>query len=718
MTVVNRYVEYENGDFAVDLFPYKIKNRDNFIFRDHPVNLNPNSFRFKQYWEDFLKLCLEGKWVNDEGTWVFMMPKLFFYINYVVLSDEERNRINPRLRDNEWIAFTYFLCSEGFSGFEGDDKYTCNKYVGKLQRGELLQKFEQKALDEDKFVKTESGEYKQYVDPWVYLTETYLITDKRDKPLGQPIYSNGYYNVMMLCARAVGKALKPDEPVLTENGWVKMEDLRVGDKVYGSDGKLCNIVNKTELQKDLEMYKITLRDGRVIEACKDHMWKVWSKNVNRHSNENVYSVLTTEDMYKSYYTNRIDSKYKKISGIERIVKEFNYAIPLNKSIAYDEVELPIDPYFLGLWLGDGSSHRTDITTNDQEIVDYVYKIAKNFNHKVTLNYNSNRTTPSYHITSGRGNSSTKDRSLINLFKKFNLLNNKHIPEIYLRSSESQRLELLRGLMDSDGTASGKDVSFCNTNKLLVDNVSELARSLGMYVRVKSRQTKLNGIAHKLSYLVVIKTNKKIFNLSRKDNAHKKSQPKGKFGTGRFEKTYIVNIEKSGISNGYCIAVDNEDKTYITKDHIVTHNSFFTFMGYFFHEWLFGGVKRFEDRSAINNDVLFTLTSPDTKALTRSVSNLQRAYYQMPGQFEFPSNKKNKSVKYYGPFYKNIRGTWQVGASASTVEHVVKKKDNTNAITGSLSQITLMKPTDFKILTGDRFRPAIIEEVGFVKNLKR
>lgn len=352
MTVVNRYVEYENGDFAVDLFPYKIKNRDNFIFRDHPVNLNPNSFRFKQYWEDFLKLCLEGKWVNDEGTWVFMMPKLFFYINYVVLSDEERNRINPRLRDNEWIAFTYFLCSEGFSGFEGDDKYTCNKYVGKLQRGELLQKFEQKALDEDKFVKTESGEYKQYVDPWVYLTETYLITDKRDKPLGQPIYSNGYYNVMMLCARGLGK------------------------------------------------------------------------------------------------------------------------------------------------------------------------------------------------------------------------------------------------------------------------------------------------------------------------------------------------------------------------------SFFTFMGYFFHEWLFGGVKRFEDRSAINNDVLFTLTSPDTKALTRSVSNLQRAYYQMPGQFEFPSNKKNKSVKYYGPFYKNIRGTWQVGASASTVEHVVKKKDNTNAITGSLSQITLMKPTDFKILTGDRFRQAIIEEVGFVKNLKQ
>jgi hypothetical protein len=716
MEKVNRYIEYENGDFAVDLFPYKIKNRENFISRDHPVNLNPNSFRYKQYWEDFLKLCLEGKWVNDEGTWVFMMPKLFFYINYVVLSDEERNRINPRLRDNEWIAFTYFLCSEGFSGFEGDDKYTCNKYVGKLQKGEILQKFEQKALDEDPFVKNEFGEYKEYVDPWTYLTETYLITDKRDRPLGQPIYSNGYYNIMMLCARAVGKALKPDEPVLTENGWVKMKDLRIGDKVYGSDGKLCNIVNKTELQKDLDMYKITLRDGRVIEACKDHLWKVWSKNVNRHSeSKDVYSTLTTEEMYKSYYTNRIDSPYKRKCGIERTTKEFNYAIPLNKCIEYEKVNLPIDPYFLGLWLGDGSVHRTDITTKDQEVVDYVYKIAKEFNHKVTINYNKDKTTPSYHITTGRNN---KDRYFRNLFKDLNLFNNKHIPEIYLRSSEEQRLELLRGLRDSDGTASGGDVSFSNTNKTLIDNVAELARSLGMYVRVKSRQTKLNGVSHKLSYLVVIKTDKKIFNLSRKDGAHKESQPKGKFGTGRFEKTYIVKIEKSGKSDGYCIAVDNEDKTYITKDHIVTHNSFFTFMGHYFHEWLFGGVKRYEDRFKVNNDVLFTLTSPDTKALTRSVSNLQRAYYQMPGQFEFQTNKKDKSIKYYGPFYKNIRGTWQVGASASTVEHVVKKKDNTNAITGSLAQITLMKPTDFKILTGDRFRQAIIEEVGFVKNLKQ
>ena len=716
--VVNRYIEYENGDFAVNLFPYQIKNRNNFIFRNHPVNLNPNSFMFRQYWEPFLKNCLEGKWINDDGTWVYMMPKLFFYINYVVLSDEDRNRINPRLRDNEWIAFTYFLCSEGFSGFEEDDKYTCNKYVGKLQKGETLQKFEQKALDQDPFVKTESGEYKQYVDPWTYLTETYLITDKRDRPLGKPVYSNGYYNVILLCARAVGKALKPDELVLSENGWVKIKDLSVGDKVYGSNGKLCNVINKTELQKNLEMYKITLRDGREIEACKDHLWKVWSKDKSRHSKleSDKFVNLTTLELFNSYYYKRIDSKLKKSTGKISYVKEPKYAIPLNLPIEYGDANLPIDPYFLGLWLGDGSSHRVSITTADKEIEDYVYKIAQEYSHKVTVIKKPNNKAVELHITEGR--KYYQKQVLREKFKGLNLLKNKHIPEVYLRSSEEQRLQLLRGLMDSDGTASGSDVSFSNSNKILIDNVEELARSLGMYVRVKSRIPNYNGKYGKTSYTVSIKTNKKIFNLGRKNESHLNSQPTGNFGKGRLTKSYITNIEKSSISDGYCIAVDSYDNTYITKNYIVTHNSYFSFMGYFFHEWIFGGVKRYEDRNKINNDVLFTLTSPDTKALTRSVSNLQRAYYQMPGQFEFPSTKKDKPVKYYGPFYKNIRGTWQVGASASTVEHVVKKKDNTNAITGSLAQITLMKPTDFKILTGDRFRQAIIEEVGFVKNLKQ
>ena len=205
METIDRYIELENGDFAVDLFPYKIKDVNNFYNREHPKDLNPRTFLYKKYWGARAKDYTEGRWINDSGTWFFLMPKLDFYLNYVIISDEDRNRRHPSLRDIELIMFTYFLCSQGFSGFDGDDKYTCNKYVGKLVNNEKLQAYEKKALDEDKSVLKEDGTYKEYVNPWIYLTETYLLTDNRNKPLGQAIYSNGYYNIMLLACRGLGK---------------------------------------------------------------------------------------------------------------------------------------------------------------------------------------------------------------------------------------------------------------------------------------------------------------------------------------------------------------------------------------------------------------------------------------------------------------------------------------------------------------------------------
>ena len=74
----DKYVDY-------DLFPYDMKDRSKFLeHENHPKGLNPNSFAFKSYWKEFAGKCVEGKWVNDKGTWVFMMPELFYYINYLI----------------------------------------------------------------------------------------------------------------------------------------------------------------------------------------------------------------------------------------------------------------------------------------------------------------------------------------------------------------------------------------------------------------------------------------------------------------------------------------------------------------------------------------------------------------------------------------------------------------------------------------------------------
>ena len=209
MERINRKIELENGEFSIDLFPYKIKNRELFYFRDHPKDISPTSFTFKRYWEEFLRYSLEGRWIRDEdGTWVFMMPKLFFYINYVPIVNENREKINPRLMDNGWIMATYSLCAEGFSGFDGDPDYTCNEIIKKVEEVGIdgLQRRDLRKLEEASSVKKPDGTYKKYIDAWTYLTEVYLITDKRDHPLGQALYDNPYYNEMVLAARGVHKS--------------------------------------------------------------------------------------------------------------------------------------------------------------------------------------------------------------------------------------------------------------------------------------------------------------------------------------------------------------------------------------------------------------------------------------------------------------------------------------------------------------------------------
>jgi len=425
-----------------------------------------------------------------------------------------------------------------------------------------------------------------------------------------------------------------------------------------------------------------------------------------------------EYMSNDYYNDRIDSRHKIRHGEIKRTKEFKYSIPLVESLDFTKKDLPIDPYFLGLWLGDGSSKRPGITTQDKEIVDYCYKIADEHGLSISINENKNKTCPTYFLSGGLAKKGEPiNRALINKFKSLNLFGNKHIPEIYKTASTEQRLELLRGLMDSDGSAGQGYAYFSNSNKVLAYDTLDLCRSLGMYVHIKEREGTLNGIKYKNTYNVVVKTDKKIFNLSRKHDLHTEHQPKGKFGTGRLSRVKIVGIEEVPNADGCCISVDSYDNTYVTKDYIVTHNSFNVFLGLLLHEWLFSGVKKQSDYKSVNNALNFGLAASDTKALARSIANLDRAYFSFPGQYDFPTKVKGKTVKYWGPFYKNTRGQWRVASGASEVKHIVKTKQGKTLINGSMVQISPIVANNDKIFTGDRFRLGIIEEGGFVSNLK-
>lgn len=238
----------------VSLFPYQIKDRESFYQRSHPTNLHPDSLPFRKYWNEFIQKCVEGLWVKDKDKWVFMPPKLFFYINYTkISSDKERKVISPRLRDNEWIIFTYILCVDGFSGFELDEEYTCHEYIRRWELGQdpkLKDTFDEH-LDEIEFknipesCKKQDGTFKKYVNAWDYLTKHYLIDNSAEKPLGQALYENQMYNGCILSARGVGKSFTMFMgDFLHEflfNGVRRVKDLsRVNDKLLfgmgASDG--------------------------------------------------------------------------------------------------------------------------------------------------------------------------------------------------------------------------------------------------------------------------------------------------------------------------------------------------------------------------------------------------------------------------------------------------------------------------------------------------
>ena len=223
--IIDRIVEIDGTDFfGVYMLPYKIQNSKSFYERNHPETLNPFSQTYDRYWDKVTRNIVEGKWIYDvaedsddgEGTWVYMMPKLYFYTNIIKIVDEERKRIYPRLRDNEWIMATYYFIMDGFSGFEDDYNYTCCDYIRKIEDRDLekypnwrdcLEGFEIEDIENNlEHLTLKNGSFKEYIDPWIYLTEHYLITRKQDRPLGLPLYLNQRQNAVLLASRTLGKS--------------------------------------------------------------------------------------------------------------------------------------------------------------------------------------------------------------------------------------------------------------------------------------------------------------------------------------------------------------------------------------------------------------------------------------------------------------------------------------------------------------------------------
>lgn len=230
------------------------------------------------------------------------------------------------------------------------------------------------------------------------------------------------------------KGLPLDTEIPTLEGWSTIADLQEGDIIFDKDGNPTKIIHKSEIHNN-PCYKITFDNGDTIVADHEHRWEVsfsTAKNSKYHG-EYRTQVMTTEEI----------ANYLKTLPEKRVA----YDIPkiVNpKPLNLEKKDLPIDPYVLGCWLGDGSKQCGAITNETNNVLSEIQRRGYNLGDDISA---ENRTS-TYTILGIYGK-----------LKELNLINNKHIPDIYQRASYEQRLDLLRGLMDTDGYYNSKRKRF-------------------------------------------------------------------------------------------------------------------------------------------------------------------------------------------------------------------------------------------------------------------
>ena len=357
---------------------------------------------------------------------------------------------------------------------------------------------------------------------------------------------------ILLASRQIGKALALDTKIPTPTGWTTMGDIKQGDKVYGLNGNPCNVVFAHDILENRDCYRVTFDNGQEIIADAEHLWFTETKQERKTqgSVKNTQQIFNTLN-YGDEPNHRIPGC---INGVEGIKKD-----------------LPIDPYVLGVWLGDGNSDGATITVGKRDIADMldILKTQQTQFDKLTLHeYNTDVFTLRISV-----NENVKTKSLSTLLTDYNLKNNKHIPQEYLTANREQRLQLLQGLVDSDGYINKTGVcQFYNTNINLVKQTKQLVESLGYKVTYKEYVPKLYNVECSPAAYITFKPIEFVCKLSFKRNRIqiKSFEVQSKY---RAQWHYIKNVEKVQSVPVRCITVDSPDNLYLAGDqYIPTHNT--------------------------------------------------------------------------------------------------------------------------------------------------
>ena len=354
----------------------------------------------------------------------------------------------------------------------------------------------------------------------IWLMTDLVFNSILDFNYGEPI--KGALDVFLLGDTRTGKALPLYEKVLTTSGYKTMGEITKDDKVFCEDGTPASI-NYISYQGVRPVYRITFSDDTFVDCDIEHLWKVQSSK-QRNCTGN-YKVLTTRELMNIDYS--------------------RYSIDWVKPIDFDHRNITIDPYVLGVLLGDGSLHNTAKFTNSEP--DIVDKIKNKYH---IVNYKNNEYGISDNVTT-----KLRHYGLIGCNGR-----NKFIPKDYLINDRNTRLELLRGLLDTDGYVSKTFIEYSSVSKQLAEDVKFLVESLGGRCKTVVKHNKYGEY-----YRLYISFYNGMVPVSSKKHL-------SKFKINNNLKRMIRDISYVGEFECQCINVNHESHTFITNNMTITHNS--------------------------------------------------------------------------------------------------------------------------------------------------
>lgn len=358
-----------------------------------------------------------------------------------------------------------------------------------------------------------------------------------------------------LWSRQLGKALDVATPILTRRGWVTMGDVVPGDFVYAPDGTATRVKATSPVFHDHACFEVEFADGQKIVADAAHRWEVVDRASGakrRISEPHARVVLTTQQMYEG--RKKTSARY-----------QHRYAVDVPKPVVPPPADLPLNPYVLGVWLGDGTTARGEITSADPAILRAV--TGEGYQRTYTYAKAGCRTVG----FPGLGQD----------LRALGLLDNKHVPRVFMEGSITQRLALLQGLMDTDGCAptpggTGSTVEFCSTLRGLAEQVLFLARSLGWKAVLKEERARLYGkdcgSKYRVTFSAFSDDDMKPFRLRRK---LRRLRPRSRvpFRLLRERANAVVAIRPVATRPTKCLSVEHESHLFLAGTGLVpTHNS--------------------------------------------------------------------------------------------------------------------------------------------------